>query len=188
MGKGKKKAQKYVKKQAEFILRAIDTDTPIGEDENTDCPGTTAYLVAATTTTIDNTATKPDDKVDNDISKLTSLGTIKPDFGEWPTPGEHQPPQKKRYNTKTAAWINKTLGPATIVNKKNAPIVSRTVTTMTNSVPHLLPILGDLIKLITNSKPTIDGTCVMAVALHQQGICTFETLQSFNYILYKWPK
>ena len=176
--KKEKQPQRLLKKQAEFAIRTFDTDTPIREDENTDCPGTTAYLVAATTTTTDNTATKPDDKVGNDIGKLTSLGTT----GKWPKPGEHQSPQTKKNNPKTLAWINKTaLGPAIIVNKKNAPIVTRTITTMTNSVPHLAPILGDLIKLITNSNPTIDGTCVMAVALHQQGIRTFENLQSFNY-------
>ena len=76
MSKEKKmQAQKYGTKQAEFILRAIDTDVPIGEDENTDCPAATAYLIAATTTNIDNTVTKSEEKVDNDISKLTSLGT-----------------------------------------------------------------------------------------------------------------
>ena len=76
MGKGKKKKQpqRLLKEQTEFAIRTIDTDTPIREDENTDCPGTTAYLVAATTTTPDNTTTRPDDKVDNDIGKLTSLG------------------------------------------------------------------------------------------------------------------
>ena len=120
MGKEKKKEQpqRILKEQAEFAIRALDTDTTIEEDENTDCPGTKAYLVAATTTTPDTTTTKPDDKEDNDISKLTSLGTT-----GWPKPGEHQSPPKKKNNPKTTAWLNTALGPATIVNKKNVPIV-----------------------------------------------------------------
>ena len=87
MGKEKKKEQpqRILKEQAEFAIRALDTDTTIEEDENTDCPGTTAYLIAATTTTIDNTVTKPEEKVDNDISKLTSLGTTEPGIGVWQT-------------------------------------------------------------------------------------------------------
>ena len=181
MVKGKKKVQKYVTKQAQFILRAIDTNTQIGEDKNTDCLGTTAYLIAATTTTIDNTVTKPEEKVGNNISNFTCLGTTEPGIGDWPILTLEQRGKKKN-NPKMTAWIKKTaLGSATTVNRKNIPILSRTVTTMTNSVSSLAPIMGKLITLITNSNLTIDGTCVMAVALHQQNIYTLNDLQSFDF-------
>ena len=57
--KKKKKPQKLRRKQAEFAIRTFDTDVPIREEDNTDCPGATAYLIAATTTTIDSTVIEP---------------------------------------------------------------------------------------------------------------------------------
>ena len=52
---------------------------------------------------------------------------------------------------------------------------------MTNSVSNLTPVIGKIIKLITNSNPTIYGTCIMAIVLHQQGMYTFNSLQTFDF-------
>ena len=50
-----------------------------------------------------------------------------------------------------------------------------------NSIQNLDPIIGTLIDLITNTNHATDCKHVMAVALHQQGITTFDHLREFPY-------
>ena len=50
-----------------------------------------------------------------------------------------------------------------------------------NSIQILDPIIGTLINLITNTKHATDCKHVMAVALHQHGITTFDHLCEFPY-------
>ena len=52
---------------------------------------------------------------------------------------------------------------------------------MMNFIQNLDPIIRTVLNLITRKKYTIDGTCVMAVALYQQGIFDLEDLQKFSY-------
>ena len=67
----------------------------------------------------------------------------------------------------------------------NDIIVGNTVGTVPsvtmNSIQNLDPIIGTLIDLITNTKHATDCKYVMAVALHQQGITTFDHLREFPY-------
>ena len=52
---------------------------------------------------------------------------------------------------------------------------------MMNSIKNLDPIVEALINLVTQDIFIIDGNCVMAVALHQQGITTFDFLCEFPF-------
>ena len=52
---------------------------------------------------------------------------------------------------------------------------------MTNSVKNPTMAIQQLIKVITDSDIKIDGDCVIAVAFHQQGIYSFDDLQTFDF-------
>ena len=52
---------------------------------------------------------------------------------------------------------------------------------MMTSIENLDPEIKALIKLVESNHYTIDGNCVMAVTLHQQGITTFKHLREFPF-------
>ena len=138
----------------------------------TKCPDPTTYANVATTT--DNSTTTEHKNIGN----LKSLG--KSDLGSTKV---HQGGGKNDNNRVTNAWIKNTaLATAKIVTRNKTPIVSRPPTPiiMTNNVPNLIATIGKLIDLVTNKTQTIDGTYVMAVALHQQGI---SNLMTYNCLI-----
>jgi len=67
------------------------------------------------------------------------------------------------------------------INTSTDIMMNSTNINMMNSIQNLDPIIGTLIDLITNTKHATDCKHVMAVALHQQGITTFDHLCEFPY-------
>ena len=133
--------------------------------------GLITYAKLATTT--DNSTTI--ENKNKDIRNLTSLG--KTDLGFTKV---QQRGGKNNNNRVTNAWIEKTaLATARITTRKKTPTVSRPPPTpiiITNTVLKLTPTIRKLINLVTNKTQTIDETCVMTVALHQQGIYDFDII------------
>ena len=63
----------------------------------------------------------------------------------------------------------------TMMNNTNNKVQSG----MMNSIEKIDPTIRRLIDLTTGKEHTMEGTCIMAVALHQQGIYDLNTIQSF---------
>ena len=52
---------------------------------------------------------------------------------------------------------------------------------MPNSITKLETTLIVLLKLVINNKITIDDTCPIAIALHQQGIYSVDDVQEYDF-------
>ena len=176
--RGKKKKEKLLTQQHNYAKRTVSVnqfEAIQGDDEFTKCSDLITYASVATTT--DNSTTTEHEY--KNINNLMNLG--KNNSGSTKV---QQRGGKNYNNSVTNAWIqNKALATAKIVTRKKTPIVSRPTTPiiMTDNVPNLTATIKQLINLVTNKTQTIDGTCVMEVALHQQGIYNFDDLRLFNF-------
>ena len=151
MGRKKNKNKKtpptkLLKEQALFAIKTSDLDTSIQEQDSTECPGAKSYASVINTTTDIVTTTTTNDKEDNDLGKLTTLGDTGNKTSEWTVKENRK--KKGNNNHATSSWIQRTaLNPAISPTSKlpPTPTVASTTTIMTNSVADLKPAIHKLI-------------------------------------------